>query len=63
MGRRHPELLPPLYRWTAAVLPGLATLLRGRQHYVDTHLAGVLAPAELAWLRQRGLPPIAALQV
>lgn len=63
VGRRDPELLPPLYRWTAAVLPALASLLRGRQHYMEAHLADVLAPAELAWLRQRGLPPIAALQV
>lgn len=63
VGRRDPELLPPLYRWTAGVLPALASLLRGRQHYMEAHLADVLAPAELAWLRQRGLPPIAALQV
>ena len=63
VGRTNPELLPALHRWTAAVLPALASYLRQQEHYMDTHLAAVLAPSELAWLRQRGIPPIAALQV
>lgn len=63
VGRSNPELLPALHRWTAAVLPALASYLRQQEHYLETHLAAVLAPSELAWLRQRGIPPIAALQV
>jgi hypothetical protein len=63
VGRDHPELLPAMYRWTAAILPALAAYLRQRGHYFDDHLGGLLLPAELDWLRQRGIPPVAALQV
>ncbi|EFN57633.1 hypothetical protein CHLNCDRAFT_11790, partial [Chlorella variabilis] len=66
VGRSRPQLVPALYRWTAAVLPALAAHLRGKEHYFDDHLTSVLHPAELQWLKARagqGIPPIAALQV
>lgn len=63
VGRCNPELLPALYRWTAAVLPALASHLRTQQHYLDDHLGSVLDGAELEWLRHRTNPAIAALQV
>ncbi|KAL4448048.1 hypothetical protein ABPG75_005267 [Micractinium tetrahymenae] len=66
VGRDSPHLVPPLYRWTAALMPALAAYLRQREHYLNEHLEGVLLPAELDYLRARlkgGIPPIAALQV
>ncbi|PRW20866.1 UPF0187 chloroplastic [Chlorella sorokiniana] len=63
VGRDSPHLLPALHRWNAAFTPALATLLRQKEHYLDDHLSAVLAEAELEWLRKRGSPPIAALQV
>ena len=63
VGRAHPELLPPIYRWTAAILPSLAAMLRHKEHYYEDHLEGLLLPEELSWLRRRPMPPIAALQV
>lgn len=63
MGRDSPHLVPALHRWNAAFTPALAAYLRQKQHYLDDHLAAVLPEHELEWLRGRGSPPIAVLQV
>lgn len=63
VGRDNPHLVPALHRWNAAFTPALASYLRQKQHYLDDHLAAVLPEAELEWLKARGSPPIAVLQV
>lgn len=63
VGRHSPHLVPALHRWNAAFTPALAAYLRQKQHYLDDHLAAVLQEGELEWLRKRGAPPIAVLQV
>ena len=62
VGSGHPELLPSLYRWTAALMPAFAVYMRQKEHYYE-HLEGVLWPEELSWLKERRVPPIAVLQV
>lgn len=63
VGRDSPHLVTALHRWNAAFTPALAAYLRQKQHYLDDHLAAVLPEHELEWLRNRGSPPIAVLQV
>ncbi|KAL4859746.1 hypothetical protein ACK3TF_000036 [Chlorella vulgaris] len=67
VGRQHPDLIPPIFRWTAAIMPALAAHVRGRNHYLEEHLQAVMHPGELRWLLERGEgrsnPAVAALQV
>jgi ion channel-forming bestrophin family protein len=62
VGKSKPELLAATWRWTGAVMPALSAFLRDDPLFFD-FLDDALTQEELAWLRRRALPHVAAEQV
>ena len=62
VARDSPELLPPLFRWTCALVPSKAAYLRRRPQYLWDHLAGILQPGEIEWLSGHPRPALAVNQ-